>query len=424
VFGQHLKIRIIIITGLLLVCLLGGSCASGQSFDARVESILEPYIFSIARWELRAIPEELNQWIFGRQEKIDDEVGTVTKYFSATERIKALNAAITAVTSGNLKGDLVSLEDERNRLQELKKTLESAVEKIIEKDITETLAQQGIFNPIDNYIRLRINFPPVNFRLQQPPNLLVISPRDRIESVKETTIQQNISLEEIEDIESKIDGLGVSALVVELGGVATYPSLITSNAGLRFTINTAIEEWLHQYLAFKPLGFLYLLDTTGLSRNYEIATMNETLAGMVSQEIGSIVYGKYYPGHESSANQDRLSEPEFDFNREMREIRKTVDDYLAQGEIEQTEDFMEQKRQYLASMGYYIRKLNQAYFAFHGTYADKPTSISPIGRDLKTLRGQSASLKDFLNTVATMNSHQDLIETINEAQRESSAQGS
>ena len=72
----------------------------------------------------------------------------------------------------------------------------------------------------------------------------------------------------------------------------------------------------------------------------------------------------------------------------------------------------EQKRQYLASKGYYIRKLNQAYFAFYGTYADRPAFISPIGLELKELRGQSASLRDFLNMVAAMTSHQDLIDSI------------
>jgi hypothetical protein len=92
----------------------------------------------------------------------------------------------------------------------------------------------------------------------------------------------------------------------------------------------------------------------------------------------------------------------------MREIRRAVDQYLARGEIEQAEEFMEQKRQYLASKGYYIRKLNQAYFAFYGTYADRPTSISPIGVELQELRRQSASLKDFLDTVAVMTSRQDL----------------
>jgi hypothetical protein len=73
---------------------------------------------------------------------------------------------------------------------------------------------------------------------------------------------------------------------------------------------------------------------------------------------------------------------------------------------------MEQKRQQLASMGYHIRKLNQAYFAFYGTYADSPTSISPIGLELKELKSQSASLKDFLDAVASMTSRQDLIDSL------------
>ena len=73
---------------------------------------------------------------------------------------------------------------------------------------------------------------------------------------------------------------------------------------------------------------------------------------------------------------------------------------------------MEQKRQYLASMGRYIRKLNQAYFAWYGTYADSPTSISPIGVELKKLRSQSSSLKDFLDKVAVITSRQELRDSI------------
>ena len=133
---------------------------------------------------------------------------------------------------------------------------------------------------------------------------------------------------------------------------------------------------------------------------------------MVSKEIGSIVYEKYYSRYEGSTNQNQADESGFDFNHEMREIRKTVDTYLARGEVEQAEEFMEQKRQELASKGYYIRKLNQAYFAFHGVYADSPTSISPIGLELRKLRSQSASLKDFLETVAAMTDRQDLRDSV------------
>ena len=401
-----MKIKLIAIASLLLVSWLGGSCASSQDFNSHLSLIVKPYRFSIAKWESVAIPHEVNQWIFNRYERNDDEVHMVTEYFSSIKRIKTLKSEIQAINTGDGQGDSALLEAELNRLQERQVALTGTVEKIIEGQIRETLAQQGIFNPIDKYIKLNVTFPPVNFILDKPPYLLVISPRQRIESMREILLQPNLSLEEIVDIEAKADKLGVSSLVVKPGGLSTYPAFVTNEASLRFTIDTAIEEWLHQYLVFKPLGFLYLLDLTGVSRNYEIATINETLAGMVSKEIGSIVREKYYPEYGNDGNQ--TAESEFDFNREMREIRKAVDEYLAQGEIEQAEEFMEEKRQYLASMGHYIRKLNQAYFAFHGTYADRPTSINPIGLELKELRSQSASLKDFLNKVAVITSRQEL----------------
>lgn len=403
-----MKVKLITCMSLLLVCLLGGSCVPTQDFDNRLKSIVEPYRFSIVRWESKVIFDEANQWIFGRNEKIDGEVHVVIQYFSFVQRMKTLQSEIEAINSGNGHGESASLEAELNRLQEQKMALKDTVERIIESQIREALAQQGIFHPIDKYIGLEVGFPPLNFKLERPPYLLVISPRDKIESMREITLLQNLSLEEIEDIEANVDRLGVSSLVVKLGGLGTYPSFVASDSSLRFTIETATEEWLHQYLAFKPLGFLYLLDLIGVSRNYEIAIMNETLASMVSKEIGSIVYEKYYSWYENGHNHNQGAGSGFDFNQEMREIRRAVDKYLAQGEIELAEEFMEQKRQYLVSMGYYIRKLNQAYFAFHGTYADSPTSISPIGVELKELRSQSVSLKDFLNTVATMTSRQDL----------------
>jgi len=159
-------------------------------------------------------------------------------------------------------------------------------------------------------------------------------------------------------------------------------------------------------MAFKPLGFRYVLDLLGVARNYEIATINETVASMVSEEISAIVCDRYYPG------QKEPEEDTSDFDREMREIRLAVDDYLARGEIEAAEEFMEQKRQYLASKGHRIRKLNQAYFAWHGTYADEPTSVSPIGVELRQLRSECGSVKEFLDTVAEMTSRQDLKEGI------------
>ena len=405
------KIRLIMTIGLILPLSLCGGCTPTRGFDDHLSSIVKPYRFSIVNWELKTLLDRDNQSDPGGE--IADEPSQVIRYFSLVEQMKALKSEIKAVNSGDRQGNPTSLEAELNMLEGQRVDLEDVVRRIMTEQIKTVLTEQGIFNPVDKYIKLRINFPPINFKLEQPPHLLVVSPRDRIESIREINLGQNLALEEMENIEAGVDELGVSSLVVKLGGFGgTYPTFVANDTNLRFTIDTAIEEWLHQYLVFKPLGFLYLLDVTGVARNYDIATMNETMAGMVSKEIGVIVYEKYYSQDESGDNQSQEEEPEFDFNREMREIRRAVDTYLAQGEIEQAEAFMEEKRQFLASKGYYIRKLNQAYFAFHGTYADKPTSISPIGVELRQLRSQSVSIKDFLGTVASMTSRQDLIESI------------
>ncbi len=376
-------------------------------FDARVNSMVKPYRFSVAGWQYRAITQQVAQGVRERDEKIEGGVGEVTEYFKLVDRISALKSQIRTGSNGTAPADSASLETELRQLQEQQAALAGAVETILKKQTRETLAKQGIFHPLDRYIKLKANFPPLNFKMEKPPYLLVISPRERIETIRTSLLRQDITVPEMEKIEDGVDGLGVSSLVVELGGLgATYPTLVTSGASLRFVLDTAAHEWLHQYLVFRPLGFRYLLDMTGVARSYEIATMNETVADIVGGEISADAIEEYYP--EYGKGSEPIGAGEFDFDLEMREIRKTVDQHLARGEIGAAERFMEEKRQYLAAKGYYLRKLNQAYFAFHGKYADRPAFISPIGLELKELRAKSASLKNFLDTVASMTSRQDL----------------
>jgi hypothetical protein len=72
---------------------------------------------------------------------------------------------------------------------------------------------------------------------------------------------------------------------------------------------------------------------------------------------------------------------------------------------------MEVRRKFLWDHGYQIRRLNQAYFAFNGAYADEPggaAGADPVGPAVRSLRQQSASLADFLNRISWMTSLADL----------------
>jgi hypothetical protein len=205
--------------------------------------------------------------------------------------------------------------------------------------------------------------------------------------------------------------------VVQIGGLgATYPTFVANSANLRWTIDTIAHEWLHQYLAFTPLGFSYILDLLGIYRNYEIGVINETAANMFGQELGAMVYNKYYSQYQNTVERTEGVSSElagFDFNAAMRNIRRNVDTYLAEGQIIEAEKYMAEQQQFLTSNGYFIRRLNQAYFAFYGTYADSPTSIDPIGPKLQSIRNNSASLRDFLDTVSKFGSGEDLEKAIN-----------
>ncbi|MFC1917987.1 hypothetical protein ACFLXH_04965 [Chloroflexota bacterium] len=407
--------KILIIIGLLITASMINGCAAPPRFEQRLHDIVKPHVFSIAKWEFKALFEEVKG--IGREKQgTADGTGTVIEYFNTLKQIKNVRTEIEAITAGNTTGNTDPLQSELVKLEERNLSLNSAVEKTLEKHIKDVLSEQGIYNPAYRLMKFKTLFPPMNFRLEKPPNLIVVSPRERIESIREITLQQEIDLAIIEDIESRVDTLNVSSLVVELGGFAgTYPSFVTSDADLKFTLDTAAEEWLHQYLTFKPLGFRYLLDITGIARNYEIATMNETVASMTGKEISAAVYEKYYASYDSNDSSGKTGETGFNFNLEMREIRRAVEIYLAAGETAKAERYMTDRRQYLAEHGYYIRKLNQAYFAFHGTYADRPTSISPIGLELKELRARSKSTSEFLETAAAMTSRQDLQENLRQS---------
>jgi hypothetical protein len=89
----------------------------------------------------------------------------------------------------------------------------------------------------------------------------------------------------------------------------------------------------------------------------------------------------------------------------MHATRVRVDQLLAEGKIEEAETYMEQRRVFFWEHGYLIRKLNQAYFAFYGAYADEPggaAGADPVGAAVRLLRGKSTSLADFINRIAWM----------------------
>jgi hypothetical protein len=414
--------RLIPVMGFLCCILLVAGCAASSGgpspgFDTQYNAIVRPYSFNFARWELATLKSDIQREMHNPLSDSDLTSTAVLRYFALVAEMNSLRSGSNLARAQSGSSEIPPEGDNLNRLETEVSDLKPVVEQTLERQITRVLSDQGIYNPF-NSERLKLTFPAVKFKLEKPLNLLVVSPRDKIERLRDTVIIQDITDSQSEAVESALAGLNTSALIVEIGGLgATYPSFVVDNAGLRFTLDAAVEEWLHQYLAFKPLGFAYVLDLLGISKNTDISTLNETVAGIAAQELGSLVYNRYYARYFQAQDTAPDNPPTsgFDFNASMREIRQKVDQYLALGQVEAAEKYMQDRQQYLADNGYYIRKLNQAYFAFYGSYAYSPTSIDPLGEQVKSLRKNSASLSQFLDTVSVIKSREALNEALNKS---------
>jgi len=198
-------------------------------------------------------------------------------------------------------------------------------------------------------------------------------------------------------------------LVVSIGGVGTYPTMVINTTNIRYLIETVAHEWIHNYLTFRPLGLRY-------SSSSELRTMNETTASIADEEISESVIRMFYPHLAeqreikpknllASFSEVLPAQELFDFSKEMYETRVFVDDLLLKGKIEEAESYMEQRRLIFWKNGYHIRKINQAYFAFHGAYADHPFSAAgkdPVGDDVRLFRTRQTSLASFIKKMSWM----------------------
>jgi len=405
---------------LLLLTLLHTSVIPPyRAFDYGVGAVVAGYQFNFARWEVGAITRKLDQMVTSAPGSLSEEEkkAIVLDYLSLIQRSSQLEESIYKAYSaaeenpapppgGGERGGVLPLRQELEELRQRQVEKQGLVETILEEQITRVLLSQDLDT-------LGIVWPPVKFQFERLPLYLAISPRQEIRVKKGIYLEHGLDLGTREAIEEKIDEtLDVSSLTVGVGGLSAYPAMIVEEPSLDFIVKAAAHEWVHGYLFFRPLGWHY-------EDSPQMRTINETVASIVGDEIGDLVIARFYPELApppvaKGAEQPQPEPAESEFDREMKQIRLTVDQMLTQGDVEGAEEYMEEQRRFLVSQGYYIRKLNQAYFAFYGAYATSPTSVDPIGVALQRLRRENPSLKRFVDTVAAMTSHEDLWRTLGE----------
>ena len=283
------------------------------------------------------------------------------------------------------------------------------VETILAQQVEAILKEEG-------FTKTGPVFPPVAFRLIEPPTALILSPRRHIEKQQFLALKPGLDHNRRAEIERTLDQRGdISSYITDIGGLGSYPTMVITHAFLPYLIDVIAHEWTHNYLFTFPTNIAW-----GYQTYPRLATINETTASLVGGEISRKVILRFYPDWVDQlppvdgAGQLIPQKPS-EFHSTMRHTRQQVDRLLAEGRIEEAEEFMETERLKLVAKGYNLRKLNQAYFAFHGAYTLSPGSIDPTGPQIRQLRASSPSLKAFLDRVGWLNSYEDYLAWLTEA---------
>jgi hypothetical protein len=399
---------------LLAFALLGSSVLPAEiERSTRIGALVSDYQFNFVGWEIAAIREKLAAQI---EQPASDlsypaSASLVKDYLARAREIRTLEREITGILSANgdrQTDETLDLQSQVDRLRAEQQPVRATVEQIVEAQIGRLIVSEGIEfagRP----------FPPVLFAFTEPPKKLIVSPRERITAAYSQMLDDSISLEEIARSEQSIEQQGgLSAYITNIGGLGAYPSMVVDRAELPWILSTVAHEWTHNYLTLFPLGLLY-------NASHDLTTINETVAEIVGDELGLKAQQMYYP--ESLPPPDTPAEllipaadepPAFDFNAEMRHTRETVDKFLALGLVEEAEKYMELRRLLFVENGFPLRKLNQAYFAFHGSYGTSAASTSPIGPKLERLRELTPDLHTFLRAVRGITSAEKLDEVMAE----------
>jgi len=251
-----------------------------------------------------------------------------------------------------------------------------------------------------------IIFPSPEFNVGSSPKLLVTSPRNKIERKEEILLVPSIDIETIEELEGIASNDELSSVIINIGGLATYPSIIAEGKSSRELFLTISHEWLHQYLIFHPLGRSYFSNT-------EMKEINETLANIFSKKLlKSLCEKDFEIKNEMCSVSPLKDENKFDYREFMKKLRINVDQLLSEGKINNAEKLMNESTLILNNNGIKIRKINQAWFAFNGTYGDSPSSTSNFNDELNNLIDSYGTLKDAINDIKNISSLDEYIDMI------------
>ena len=299
--------------------------AGGDYRPTETEVAVASHRFNLLAWEVGNV---FDKWYhelvallpWNSPSPREERIALAEEFFLLGQEERRLEGELLTVGESSPEADSI-----RRRLGEIHEQLNSIrpiVEQTVEREISDVLVAEGFSS------RIGAILPPVDTVLGHAPTLLVTSPRDRIFRLENTLLRHGIRPDDREALEQlTLDERDLSAIVVNIGGVGTFPSVVSSGSSLHHALTTVAHEWLHNWFFFQPLG-QHFWD------NPDMTTLNETAATLGGWEIGDRAYeamtGIKFERKPPAPPAERDPNA-FDFSAEMRETRQRTEELLAQG---------------------------------------------------------------------------------------------
>ena len=377
-----------------------------------IEKITLGNSFSLINWEIKNI---FPKWIYlgeiyikNNQPDSSQTMKLLQKYLNLSKEkshyINKLEIENLSQTQKNVvKNNLETTIDEMRNLKPI-------VEELNERAMTKTIKINGL------QTKLNTVFPPVDISLEPPPLILVISPRTKIEIEKSIFLSPDLLNVKKNFIENEIlQKNNKSAYISNLSGLSTYPTLISNEYNSLEIFSTTAHEWLHLYWFFKPFG-------QNIFKSNEMRTLNETAADLAGRELGLQTYLKLNINTDIPLKSNPNTSNKYpQFTKHMRETRIEVEKMLENNQIEEAEKYMKKRWWKLSLAGYNLRKINQAYFALYGIYAESAGSTSPIGEQLREFRALVPSIGDFVKEISKISSYSEFLKELNNKKSQASS---
>ena len=193
---------------------------------AHVRAFTRPIEFDFVSWTLDALGIKLSQFALGTGNYLsyDDRRQAALETLKLVEEIQQDEAKLLEIYADpNIADPQSASAAVREQLQKayrMRSYLGPLAESIFQNQLSHILAEMGL--ALDGQ-----PLPPVLYHSTPLPLALIVSPRNAIRQDADVSLLPDLTVDARASLEEKVDqSLNVSSLVVPIGGIGFYPTMI------------------------------------------------------------------------------------------------------------------------------------------------------------------------------------------------------